>query len=95
VYLWDAATRRFTASLIGPVEDGAFSVAFGPGDTLAAGHFDGSTYLWNVATRAVTGTISGGGGSVYSVAFGSGSALLVTRTQQGVVKLWKVVRHKS
>jgi hypothetical protein len=94
VYLWDAATRRFTAPLLGPVEDGAFSVAFGPGDTLAAGHFDGSTYLWNVATRSVTATIPGGG-SVYSVAFGSGSALLVTRTQQGVVKLWKVVQHQS
>jgi hypothetical protein len=94
VYLWDVATKRFTATLTGPVEDGVFSVAFGPGDTLAAGHFDGSTYLWDVATRKVTDTIPGGGGSVLSVAFGPGYASLVTGTQQGVIKLWKVVQHQ-
>jgi serine/threonine protein kinase len=49
-------TEKLTATLTDPGASGVASVAFSPnGATLAAGGGNGKIYLWNVATRKVTG----------------------------------------
>ncbi len=43
-------TAALTAALTDPDGSGVFSVAFGPGgNTLAAGDYGGTTYLWRIS----------------------------------------------
>jgi hypothetical protein len=57
-----ASTLTTTGKLIPTLTDPAGkvvnSVASGPDDTLAAGDFNGATYLWNIATGKVTAALS-------------------------------------
>jgi WD40 repeat protein len=68
-------------------------VAFGPGGTtLAVGYDNGDVYLWDTATRKVTGILHGPGKgtrAVASLAFGPGGTLSVGATN-GDVYLWHV-----
>ena len=78
--LWNIATRRQVGTLTGPGGTSAglgntpqvYSVAFSPGGTmLAVGYNNGSTQLWNVASRKLIATLIAPGvdAQVYSVAF--------------------------
>jgi WD40 repeat protein len=58
INLWStAANYPYVALLKDPHPQGVQALAFGPDDTLAAGDFDGRTYLWDTASRVVNKTL--------------------------------------
>ena len=105
-YLWSLATRKVTASLTDPGSNRRqVSVAFSPdGTTLATGdvyygsnYVYGSTYLWSLATRKITATLTDNGGGANSVAFSPDGATLAISdgSRDGDTYLWNIAYHKS
>ena len=95
-YLYQVSARSLVATLLDPgPQPGVEAVAFSPsGQVLAAGDHDGSTYLWDVANRTVTGTLTTSAYSaqpkVWAVAFSPNGQLLATGDHSGVTNVWKV-----
>lgn len=96
VQLWDTATSKVKRTLAAPAgrdADGyaiSFeSLAFAPdGRVLAAGLSDGTVRLWDVATGAVTATMTGLTGSADALVFSPDGRLLAAQAGDGTVRLW-------
>jgi serine/threonine-protein kinase len=102
IYLRDIATRGLVATLPTPVSEGIFatmatSLAYSPdGKTLAIGDGNGSTYLWNVATRtrAAILTDPDRNSSVAWVTFSPDGRMLATGDNNGSTYLWDLATRK-
>lgn len=85
----DAGRQSPVATLSG--ESSFYAVAFDPtGRLLAAAQQDGTTVLWDVATKARLGTVSAGPDAIDSVAFSPDGSELATAGYAGTVWLWNV-----
>ncbi|MGW1406408.1 caspase, EACC1-associated type [Streptomyces sp. NPDC002403] len=95
VRLWDVATRKSGAPLIGHTGL-IYSVAFSSdGKTLATGSYDETVRLWDVATGKSSAPLIGHTDFVYSVAFSPDGKTLATGSNDETVRLWDVATRKS
>jgi WD40 repeat protein len=80
------------ATFTDPGSAGVDSAAFGPdGKTLATADHDGSTYLWNIATRRRVQTLTDpGSNGVQSAAFSSDGKILATGDLNSSAYLWNI-----
>ena len=85
---------RPIAILTDPGSNGVDSVAFSPaGTTLAVGDSDGRTFLWSLATRTITATLTDPVSrinGVDSVAFSRGGTTLAADDSNGSTYLWSL-----
>ncbi len=95
IRLWDPATRREIATLVGHT-DGIECLAFSPdGSILASGSDDYTVKLWDVATRQEVATLAGHARDVYSVAFSSDGSTLASGGGDYAVRLWDVASFRE
>ena len=102
VQLWNIANPRRPVSLgtlsTGDVAEKGAVLAFSPDGQMLAVAVAASSgpliRLWNMTTRRLEGTISGGDGAPFSsIAFAGGGRVLATADDEGGVKLWDVARR--
>jgi RNA polymerase sigma factor (sigma-70 family) len=103
--LWDVATGKERIALQGgwPRSTGgggpgllAMSVAFSPdGKLLAAGRYDHTVKLWDVATGKEKSSFNGHTGPVFSVSFSPDGKTLASGSGDGTVRLWDVATGKE
>ena len=95
IWLYDAATSRELALLLGHTY-GVSSVSFSPdGSTLASGSWDNTVKLWDVATRRNIATLEAHTSSVYSVSFSPDGSTLASGSRDNTVKLWDVATRRN
>lgn len=87
--LWDVATQREIATLVGHSGD-VNGVAFSPdGETLAT-CMGNTIKLWDLATCREIATLEGHLGSVKCVAFSPDGKVLASSSFEGTIKLWLI-----
>ena len=95
IWLYDAATSRELALLLGHTSE-VTSVSFSPdGNTLASGATDVTVKLWDVATRRNIATLRGHRNNVTSVSFSPDGSTLASGARDGTVKLWDVATRRN
>ena len=94
--LWDVGTGERIGILRGGPTPHLVSVSFSPdGSLLAAGAWNGTVRLWDVASREKIGTLNAHRFEVSSVLFSPDGALLATGSRDGRVRLWDVETRSS
>ena len=89
VWIYEVATSR--ALMLIPTASSVLSVSFSSdGATLAAGLWDGTVKLWDVATGEGIATLEGHTSGVRSVSFSLDGVTLAAGAGDGTVKLWDV-----
>jgi serine/threonine protein kinase len=92
-----ASTSRgtLTGTLADPADGGVESVAFGPGSILATGNYNGTTSLWDIATKQKIATLADPASKgIWSVAIGPGGILAVA-DEDGNTYLWNTATRQK
>jgi serine/threonine protein kinase/DNA-binding beta-propeller fold protein YncE len=99
--LWHVATGKQYGAIYDPGSGGLSDVAFSPdGEAVAAADYNGSAYLWGVATGSLLGTLTAPGqnpnqdNGVLWVAFNPDGTLVATADANGHAYLWNAATHK-
>jgi WD40 repeat protein len=93
--LWDLATRKGTAVLLGHTQ-GCPALAFTPnGKVLVSGSWDKTIRLWDVATGKQMAVLRGHTGHVYCVAISPDGTLLASTGTDRTVRLWDMATRKT
>jgi WD40 repeat protein/serine/threonine protein kinase/tetratricopeptide (TPR) repeat protein len=93
VRVWDVATGKERAALLGHKRR-VWRVAISPdGQTLASGSLDNTVRLWDLANSALLATLTVGD-SVRSVAFSPDGKTLAVGTESGALEFWDVSARK-
>jgi WD40 repeat protein len=89
IRIWDVQTGKELLEGGLPQERGVLAVCFSPdGKTLAAGIYDGTARLWDVATGAPRARPLTHDGLVYAVQFSPDGRLVCTGSADGTARLW-------
>lgn len=88
--VWDLATRQSASPAIpSTTSNPPVQLAFSPGGTLAVGLTSTDTYLYDAATKRLTGTLAAPGDlGVESLAFSPDGKLLATVSSGGTICVW-------
>ena len=90
IWLYDVATSRELALLIGHTE-GVNAIAFSPdGMAIASGSADRTIKLWDVATGETIATLEGHRGGVNAIAFSPDGRMLASGAWDNTVRLWDI-----
>src|SRR2546430_936497 len=88
IRLWSAQTGQLLHILKGQSE--VTSVAWSPnGLILAAGYYDNTIRLWDPKTRRQANILEGHMGSITGASFSHDSSLLISKSIDGTVLLWR------
>jgi len=90
------ARLTLAARLADPGGEGIVSAGFGPGGELGAADANGSTYLWDIATRHVAATLKDPGHQgIATASFDRGGRFAVVAGRTGDTCVWDIVtRHQ-
>lgn len=90
VRLWETATGKERAVLMGHTKP-VWAVAFSPdGKSLATGGLDQTVKLWDVATAKQKASLKGHTANIHSVAFRPDGKMLASGSADGTVRLWDI-----
>jgi len=102
VALWDAKSYELIKTLSAPTEGGTLRVTADEmhnvifsanGETLIAGHGDGSIHLWDVPSGELIKTIKGSDTSIMGLALSpDGKLLASTAILEGRVRIWDIAK---
>jgi len=96
--LWNTTTGTIVGTLIDPNTMGVDAMAFAPdGATLAVDDSNGRVYLWNIATKTLTATLTPPGNPqiIFAVDLTPGGTTLAGGDGDGNTYLWKITYHGS
>jgi hypothetical protein len=90
------ARLTLAARLADPGGEGVVSAGFGPGGEIGAADANGSTYLWDIATRHVAATLTDPGHQgIATASFDRGGRFAVVAGRTGDTCVWDIVtRHR-
>jgi serine/threonine-protein kinase len=90
------ARLTLAARLADPGGEGIVSAGFGPGGEIGAADANGSTYLWDIATRHVAATLKDPGHQgIATASFDRGGRFAVVAGRTGDTCVWDIVtRHQ-
>jgi WD40 repeat protein/serine/threonine protein kinase len=93
IKLWDAATGKERATLLGH-QGGLTGVVFSPdGRQLASSSWDHDVRLWSLPKGESVATLSGHTNRVWAIAFSSDGKTLASGGLDGTIRLWDVARR--
>jgi WD40 repeat protein/DNA-binding CsgD family transcriptional regulator len=91
IHLWDSASRKRLAILVGPTEHLLGPQLSGDGRLVASGGLDGTICVWQVSSGQLVLVLRGHSGLISNLAFSRNGRLLLSGSSDETVRLWETV----